>query len=110
DGCRLSHAVRALRPERRLLIRRACSSIAKALGRTGIVKTDAAPETPQRLEHMERTEGYACQCLCRLGKGQRNRGLARKVVNLIGCDSLDHLGHRLEVGRRHRMECYLVAD
>src|SRR5262249_27825273 len=109
-GCRLGHAVSALRPERRLFIRRACSGIAKAFGRTGIVKTHSASEAPQRLEHIERTEDYARQCLCRLRKGQRDRGLAREVVNLIWCDSLDHLGHRLKVGRRHRMKRYLVAD
>jgi hypothetical protein len=31
-------------------------------------------------------------------------------VNLVRCDSLDHLGHRLEGSRRHRMERYLVAE
>ena len=74
------------------------------------VKADRLPQTPQRLEHIERAEGYACQCLRRLSKGQRDRGLAREIVNLIRCDTLDHLGHRLEVSRRHRTERYLVAD
>src|SRR5262249_49627526 len=100
----------ALWPERRLFIRRACSDVAKALGRTGIVKMGSAPQTPQRLEHIERTERDACQCLCRLSKGQQDRGLAREIVNLIRRDSLDDLSHRLEVGRRHRMEHDLLAD
>ena len=53
----------------RSAVRPACSGIAKALGRTSVVKTDLPPQTPQRLEHIERAEHmhYACQCLTRLG-------------------------------------------
>jgi len=86
-----------------------CPGIAKALGRTGVIKTDLPPLTPERLEHIERAERYARQRLRRLRKGQRDRGLPREIVNLIRAYTLDHLRHRLEVGRRHRMERNFVA-
>src|SRR5439155_49480 len=66
NGRRLGNAVRALRPERRLFIRRAQAGITKALGGAGIVKPHSPAETSQRREHIERAKRYTCQCLGRL--------------------------------------------
>src|ERR1700751_5253833 len=83
ESRRFRNGIRAPRPEGGLLSCGCTAQVAETFARTGIVKLYWFPGEPDCLQEIECREMNAFLGFNRLFKGERNRRLTGKIVNLV---------------------------